>query len=386
MILFLIHETGYKKNIVRELFFLLYFKTKQILFLLFPDFVTTNNFYQGPINLIDSKNHQMFQVCSISPKLSKYLDFDISSSRYPLIRPNYLKEIESSVYLLDNLTLYGRSLTIKYRGSVLKGINPERRPFKKYNDTQSYDLIEFFNLGFKFIEGYSAIVVSKNVDNYFHFLFDFLPKLLFVIGYLETVDNLVVPKNNFIFDILKKLNLNINVIYIDSKINYVFQESIVPSLFGTFGLTSYNKVNLIKASLASNKINSDRLMYVSRKGALSRRLINENKLFEKLKTLGFEFIDSSLLSVSEQIELFSECCLLISPHGAGLSNMVFMPEGSNVIEFFALNRNNDCYYELAKYSGLNYNCIFGNEQDINFDYEVDIETVLALVKHVLERR
>lgn len=61
------------------------------------------------------------------------------------------------------------------------------------------------------------------------------------------------------------------------------------------------------------------------------------------------------MSFKEQVALFSETSILLSNHGAGLTNMLFMPAGSNVIELRKKNDDhNNCYFSLASALNLKY--------------------------------
>lgn len=66
-------------------------------------------------------------------------------------------------------------------GRVIRGILPERKPYKLINSFKRYDIKEFFNSPIITFHGDYAVVVSKNIDNYYHFMFDFLPKLIALI-------------------------------------------------------------------------------------------------------------------------------------------------------------------------------------------------------------
>ncbi|MBD1921548.1 glycosyltransferase family 61 protein [Microcoleus sp. FACHB-831] len=50
-----------------------------------------------------------------------------------------------------------------------------------------------------------------------------------------------------------------------------------------------------------------------------------------LKKFGFEQVTLESLSVSDQAALFSSAQVVIAPHGAGLSNVVFCNRGTKVI-------------------------------------------------------
>lgn len=67
-----------------------------------------------------------------------------------------------------------------------------------------------------------------------------------------------------------------------------------------------------------------------------RTIPNEEFLVERLKHIfGDRFLVAkcSEMSVEEQITLFQKTVLLVSPHGAGMSNMLYMPRNASVVMF-----------------------------------------------------
>src|SRR5262245_10081331 len=76
-----------------------------------------------------------------------------------------------------------------------------------------------------------------------------------------------------------------------------------------------------------------RKIYVSRRDARMRRLINEGDLIDLLvRRYGFEMLGSQVMPISQQILAFAEADTVIGPHGAGLTNIVFCKKGTAVIE------------------------------------------------------
>ena len=68
-------------------------------------------------------------------------------------------------------------------------------------------------------------------------------------------------------------------------------------------------------------------------------------------------VDAAKMSLSEQVRTFSRCLLLVGDHGAGLSNAVFMPTGSTVVELThaACGRHcGDYFRPVSELSGVNH--------------------------------
>eukprot|EP00475_Leptophrys_vorax_P043628 TRINITY_DN8462_c0_g1_i4.p1 TRINITY_DN8462_c0_g1~~TRINITY_DN8462_c0_g1_i4.p1 ORF type:complete len:129 (+),score=45.14 TRINITY_DN8462_c0_g1_i4:279-665(+) len=67
-----------------------------------------------------------------------------------------------------------------------------------------------------------------------------------------------------------------------------------------------------------------------------------------------QVVKASSMTVREQIALFKQAAVIMGPHGAGLSNMMWMAQGSIVIEFPISPNYNVCFGNLARVLGHRY--------------------------------
>jgi capsular polysaccharide biosynthesis protein len=108
-------------------------------------------------------------------------------------------------------------------------------------------------------------------------------------------------------------------------------------------------------------------IYISRGRARKRRITNEVAVIDALREFDFETIYSEDLSFEQQVKIFSKARFLVSNHGAGLTNMLFMPQGAGVLELrHHQDCINNCYFTLSSALDLNYfyqTCQSGNDQD-----------------------
>lgn len=111
---------------------------------------------------------------------------------------------------------------------------------------------------------------------------------------------------------------------------------------------------------SSHGLDEPLYLYVSRKDAPARRLENEESVEELLKSKGFRVILASQLNLHEQIRLFSRACIVVSAHGAGLANLLFMKKDSIIIEIHCSDMVNWSLRRLASSAGLRYGCIIGD--------------------------
>ena len=96
-------------------------------------------------------------------------------------------------------------------------------------------------------------------------------------------------------------------------------------------------------------------IYISRNRATKRRIVNEDEVEEILQKFGFETIRAEELSFEQQVQRFSRAQYIVSNHGAGLTNMLFMREGGSVLELrHHLDHINNCYFTLSSALNLRY--------------------------------
>jgi hypothetical protein len=98
---------------------------------------------------------------------------------------------------------------------------------------------------------------------------------------------------------------------------------------------------------AATSARGNRRLYISRRHARTRRIVNEDELLPILGEFNFQTVCAEQLSLSEQIRLFSDAEAIVGPHGAGFTNMVFSPTGCRVLELFEPAYVTDMYYFMA---------------------------------------
>jgi capsular polysaccharide biosynthesis protein len=108
-------------------------------------------------------------------------------------------------------------------------------------------------------------------------------------------------------------------------------------------------------------------LLVLRQDAATRRLRNREAIKGALKPLNFEPVVLSRLTLKEQVERFASASVVVGPHGAGFTNIIY-GEDIELLEIFG-KYVNPCYYSICGGLGLGYNYLRGNqvEQDIHID-------------------
>lgn len=227
-----------------------------------------------------------------------------------------------------------------------------------YNATflQLIKKITSFHLSFKF-KKYS--VISDNWSSgYFHWLLDCLPRLILLEG-LGINLPLALPSylkgKTFVTQSLTLLDKT-NYEFLKKEKWYFFKSLCFPAHLAPTGNYNDEIINKLRSRLTGNCKEVPTLkIYVSRSKASRRKIVNEQKIFPCLSSMGFRTVFCEDLTFEEQVQLFSKVKYLISNHGAGLSNILFMAPETSVLELRKRNDNhNNCYFSLASSLNLKY--------------------------------
>jgi capsular polysaccharide biosynthesis protein len=92
----------------------------------------------------------------------------------------------------------------------------------------------------------------------------------------------------------------------------------------------------------------------------SRIVTNEDEVVRMLEPFGFEVIDPGAMPVAEQIRTFAGADAIVAPHGAALANLAFASAGAAVIELFAPDYVQGCYWKICDcLPGVDYRYLVG---------------------------
>jgi capsular polysaccharide biosynthesis protein len=115
------------------------------------------------------------------------------------------------------------------------------------------------------------------------------------------------------------------------------------------------KSTLLTAAGCDDRLVKAEMIFISRQSSPTRRLSNWDEVKAVLDRCNVRIVELETLSLLEQIRLLHSTSVLIGVHGAGLTNMCFMPGGTHVVE---IRRHDDklnfCYYKMANTCGLKY--------------------------------
>ena len=237
-------------------------------------------------------------------------------------------------------------------------------------------------------------------SNYAHFLIDSLSRiyLLKKSGLFDQVDKFLVPSLRFDFqeDALKLLGIPKDKIIEGDKHPHIKAKKliastaprdtsvIIPKWVGEFYRESLVKEDLLKDFDAPN-------IYIKRSDSGIRNVLNEDEVEAMLAKYNFKFYELSKLSFIEKVSLFAKANLVVSVHGAGLTNIMFSKPSSHFIELFPDVFILTTYVDLATKVGMGYSylvCESSEYADNGHDAQkvhvrVDISKLEEQIKKVI---
>jgi capsular polysaccharide biosynthesis protein len=130
-----------------------------------------------------------------------------------------------------------------------------------------------------------------------------------------------------------------------------------------------------------------RRVYISRSQARQRRIVNESEVEAILGTYGFTTYHFEQEPFEQQVKIALEAECLISNHGAGLTNMLFMESGRSVLELREKgDAHNNCYFSLASALNLKYFYQLCDPTNENHDaHTADLIVNGQLLRHNIEQ-
>ena len=229
----------------------------------------------------------------------------------------------------------------------------------------------------KFLNGTVASLLTGGGgnDNYFHWLFDVLPRLALIEKYknLNEIDHFILPnlEHKFQIQTLDLLNIPIDkrlssVIFrhvsatnlIATTHPYVISDPVKDVQAIPSWISIWLKNKFIK-NLNFKKFSKN--IYIEREEKVNnnpfgRSIINEDDVKKFLLNKNFTAVKLKELNFIDQVQLFSQANCIIGLHGAGFANLVFCKEKTKVIEIKSTTTDK-LYYNLANVNNLLYDSI-----------------------------
>ncbi len=232
--------------------------------------------------------------------------------------------------------------------------------------------------GYNRIEEPAVLMIGPWSWNYHHWLLEDLPRLWVLGEYPQLADcPIIVPGDLSAFQkgSLRALGIAENRLrFFDGSV-WHFDRLYVPSFLAPGGHSTrqfnWLRDRLFGAFDVTLAEKGGKSLYLTRRGAASKRVLNEMDIESRLAEFGFETIDPGKLTLREQVQLFNQASFIVAPHGASLTNLVFMPSSASVIELLPASFVNRANWYLANVRCQKYGFLIGAPESERQDYNID---------------
>lgn len=279
-------------------------------------------------------------------------DSDLFASEYlRIIGPSFLEET-FDVYLLGDriLTLDQEKKQTKLKVLLVASNDSVDNGLK----ARIHSTIRRFSALLKSVSKLDTgvWVIDKWSHGYFHWMTECLMKISCLQKRIHDIEVLLPSNHQKLKFVCESLDY-FQIPYQFLPANKLIKVSKLSTALFTFSSGNYN-FQLIKDFVNRNRNSSaiqpevSRRIWISRSSASKRSIKNEAQLYPILLNYGFEIIKLEDYTFTEQVEMMRSTEILAGLHGAGLTNMLFMPLGGKVIEVRRQNDDhNNCYFALA---------------------------------------
>lgn len=243
--------------------------------------------------------------------------------------------------------------------SFIVPFHVDRTPDRLFNDT-------FF-----------VLCTRCSVDNYFHWLWECFTRLWpITAGLIDSSVPILFPTAElrpFHQQALEIAGITNPLVSI-STTTPKFRKLIVPSFIAPGGPTP-ERVQWLRDIVLTKAKPDDtpptRRIYLSRPPTMGRSVDNEEAILDILAGYGFEIVRPETLTLMDQARLFHQAKIVLGPHGAGFTNMVFCRPGAIVAEFVSEASRPVLFWTMAKAAGLKYGRMIAALKEERFQVDHD---------------
>ncbi|MDK2831284.1 MAG: hypothetical protein PWQ75_1036 [Methanolobus sp.] len=294
----------------------------------------------------------------------------------------------------SNLYFFKNARVVKEAGSV---ISYDDRVFADFTmeygkEIEDCKVFNEFIQKATYLEGTFATIASCSTD-YFHWIFDIFPRLKLLEDVIDKIDFLIVPKsiNEMQIEMLNSIGIaEDKLLKIDNRTHFICENLFVPTLpVRKLMMPKWACDFLRETFTPHNVFEKHRKVYISREDAVYRKILNEKEITNYLQNIGFEIIQMASLPFKEQVRVCSEAKIIVSPHGAGLSNTVFC-QGAKIFELFPTSYVNTCFWFLSNQANNEYYYMLGEAVDdaaspVWQDFKIDIELFKTNLNKIMNK-
>ena len=280
--------------------------------------------------------------------------------------PLFGHELECEIPQAELLEL--RGVRVSPDGLLFSGLKilPESFAYPaNFRRWKARSVVKFFATNYllrrgRSVRGRVAWITDDWGGGYFHWLADSLTRLYTIRDEAHAL-TLLLPHAHaalgFVLPSLKPFGLG-GVRFVGPRETLLCDRLVVPMHTAPSGHYDEEILAGVRGLLLNEygaRAGDEERLYISRGRAAKRRIANEEEVLEVMRRFGFRVAYAEEHTFEEQVEMASRARLLVSNHGAGLTNMLFVRAGGRVLELrHRADAVNNCYFTMASALGLEY--------------------------------
>lgn len=232
---------------------------------------------------------------------------------------------------------------------------------------------------------------SRWSHNYYHWMCQIVPRIILyrmagfsfkrvIVDLLPPVADLsnIIEESLFVLGIPKQ-----NICYLKDREVYTVDNLVSVPVHSVTPTRAVVKI-LRDIFYTGHSIPADptyKKIYISRTDAPWGRLTdNEQVVREILTEQGFVVVTLNAMSIYRQAQIFSSAEVIVAPHGAGLTNIIFSQPGIKLLELMPKNREVEIYEIFAKWQNLSYTKLLCETVPGSSNIVVDAQQLKEAVK------
>lgn len=304
----------------------------------------------------------------------------------------------------DSGVLHLQDVLATYSGVVMNGWSPLAASYHREEEyiakeARRIALFHYLTRPRKRLPDHTTYVIAHTlwVPGYYAWLHNTLPRLQRIEEQLSEATLLLPESCRRLAPSLAVFSIG-QIVYLSRKRLYKIRRLILPDGLGSGAHLGKAALHALRsrytefAARESTQKQRAARIFITRKDARSRRITNEAEVIQLLEKYDFQMVELGEMDFWEQVNTFRAARFVIGTHGAGLSNNVFMPAGTALLELLpmAAKKGNyrAMYYHMAGTLGLHYAYQFcptrGEEAEIyHHDLFIDLQQLKKNIEGVL---
>lgn len=245
----------------------------------------------------------------------------------------------------------------------------------------------------------TAFAANRGTKGIYHWIVDYLPMFAWIMD-LKLAGKPVPPiflnagNGRFERESIEILGLSDHVVTVHSgapvKVNTLLSSKV--GFLGLVGWTHLQSVfgTIIDRSLAiarQNAVDLPERIYISRRAVVRRAMSNEDQVEDQARARDFAIYDFATLPLWHQIALTHHAKVIMSPHGAGLSHIIFAQPRARIVELLPIKdgtyRLRFNYARLSILRDLDYFAWLEPQHPQVSGWDVDLEGFIPFLDSVL---